>query len=160
MVEPQKTLHESNFYKVCELEKQLSNDELRLGYVVEAQSRLEKRLEEMEEKLVPKETIFAVLQETRLHYPTAITLLGGYFELPSSVKHFERDLERAVSSIVEDAMDDEPVTCEETATLEDVATLLHKREISRVPVVRDGRLVGIVARGDILQAIVSGDPEA
>ena len=101
-----------------------------------------------------------ILQETRLHYPTAITLLGGYFELPSSVKHFERDLERAVSSTVEDAMDDEPVTCEETATLEDVATLLHRREISRVPVVRDGRLVGIVARGDLLPAIVSGDPEA
>ena len=78
-----------------------------------------------------------ILQETRLHYPTAITLLGGYFEVPSSVKHFERDLERAVSAVVEDAMDDEPVTCEETATLEDVATLLHRHEISRVPVVRE-----------------------
>lgn len=99
-----------------------------------------------------------ILQETRLHYPTAITLLGGYFEVPSSVKHFERDLERAVSAVVEDAMDDEPVTCEETATLEDVATLLHRHEISRVPVVRDGRLVGIVARGDILRAIVASAP--
>jgi CBS domain-containing protein len=42
-------------------------------------------------------------------------------------------------------------------TLEQVATLMHERKLSRLPVVSDGALVGIVARGDLLRAIaVSG----
>ena len=34
---------------------------------------------------------------------------------------------------------------------------MHEHDLSRLPVVADGRLVGIVARGDIVRAIVS-DP--
>jgi len=36
-----------------------------------------------------------------------------------------------------------------------VATLMHDRGLSRLPVVRDGRLVGIVARGDLVRALVT-----
>ena len=55
-------------------------------------------------------------------------------------------------------MTPDPVTCGPDDTVEDVATLMHDHDISRVPVVDDGRLVGIVARGDILRAIISARP--
>lgn len=35
-----------------------------------------------------------------------------------------------------------------------LATLMHRRRLKRVPVLRDGRLVGIVSRGDVLAALV------
>ena len=54
-------------------------------------------------------------------------------------------------------MTPDPVTCGPDDTVETAATLMHDNDISRLPVVDDGRLVGIVARGDILRAIIS-DP--
>jgi len=96
-----------------------------------------------------------LVQESRLHYPTVVSLFGAYLELPSSHRHFEEDLRKAVGATVADVMSDEPVTCAETDTLEQVATTMHERHIDRLPVVRDGALVGIVARGDILRALVA-----
>ncbi len=45
-----------------------------------------------------------------------------------------------------DVMTHEVTTVNEEASLEEIATLLEKHRIKRVPVVRDGKLVGIVAR--------------
>ena len=56
-------------------------------------------------------------------------------------------------------MSREPTMCREDDTLEQVATLMHEENLRRLPVVRDGKLVGIVARGDVLRALVSRGPE-
>jgi CBS domain-containing protein len=95
-----------------------------------------------------------LVQETRLHYPTVISLFGGYIELPSSHRKFEEDLRRAVAANVGDVMSDEPVTCAEEDTIERAATLLHEHHVSRLPVLRNGKLVGIIARGDVLRAVM------
>ena len=98
-----------------------------------------------------------LVQETQLHYPTVFSLFGAYLELPSSHRRFEAELRRAIAATVQDVMHTDPITCGETDTLEQVATLMHERKLSRLPVVSDGGLVGIVARGDLLRAIaVSG----
>ena len=97
-----------------------------------------------------------IVQDSRLHYPTVISLLGGYIELPSSVSRFEADLRKAVGATVADVMDADPVTCAEDDTLETVATVMHEQGVSRLPVVDpDGKVVGIVSRGDIVRAIVN-----
>lgn len=43
----------------------------------------------------------------------------------------------------------------EDATLEEIAELLEKHHIKRVPVIRDGKLVGIVSRADLLHGLVA-----
>ena len=100
-----------------------------------------------------------IVQESQLHYPTVINILGGLIELPGSKRRFEHELEQAVAVDVEDAMSSDPVTCGPDDTVEIVATLMHDNEVSRVPVVEDGRLVGIIARGDILRAIIAPTAE-
>jgi CBS domain-containing protein len=96
-----------------------------------------------------------IVQESRLHYPTVISLLGGIIELPSAQKNFEDDLRRAASATVSDAMASDPVTVGPDDTVETIATRMHDHDVSRIPVVDDeGRLVGLVARGDILRAIM------
>ena len=47
------------------------------------------------------------------------------------------------------------VTAEETATLAELAETLSQHRIKRVPVVRGGKLVGIVTRGDLLKGVAT-----
>ena len=97
-----------------------------------------------------------IVQESRLHFPTVISLLGGVMELPSSQRHFEEDLRKAASATVSDAMASEVVTVGPDDTIETIATRMHDNDVSRIPVVDDdGRLLGLVARGDILRAIMA-----
>ena len=98
-----------------------------------------------------------IVQDSKLHFPTVISVLGAYIELPSQVSRFEAELRKAVGATVGDVMDADPPTCGPDDTLETVATVMHEREISRLPVVdEDGVLIGIIARGDLVRAIVSG----
>ena len=96
-----------------------------------------------------------LVQETKLHYPTVVSLFGAYLELPSSHRKFEEELRKAVGASVGDVMTSPATTCSPDDTLERAATLMHEHEVSRLPVTEGGRLVGIVARGDILRAVMS-----
>jgi CBS domain-containing protein len=96
-----------------------------------------------------------IVQESQVHVPTVISLFGAYLELPSSHRRFEEDLRKALGGKVADVMHKDPVTAGADDTLETAATLMHDHEVSRLPVVRDGRLAGIVSRTDILRAILT-----
>lgn len=60
---------------------------------------------------------------------------------------------------VGDSMTADPVTIDEDASVTRVAKILQERGIKRLPVVRNGELVGIVSRRDLLQAILSARQE-
>jgi CBS domain-containing protein len=94
-----------------------------------------------------------IVQETQLHYPTLLSILGASIEIGH--KRFADELTKALASKVGDVMTTDPLTCVGSDTVEAVATLMHDHNIAQVPVVDDGRLVGLVSRNDILRAIVS-----
>ena len=66
------------------------------------------------------------------------------------------DYIRSHARRVEDVMTREVVSVEELASLGEIAELMETRRIKRVPVVRDGKIVGIVSRADLLQVLASG----
>ncbi len=51
------------------------------------------------------------------------------------------------------------ITVEEDASLGELAELMAKHNIKRIPVVRDNFVVGIVSRANLLQALLSRDPK-
>jgi CBS domain-containing protein len=57
---------------------------------------------------------------------------------------------------VEDIMTREVVSVEELASLAEIAELMETKRIKRVPVVHNGKIVGIVSRADLLQVLASG----
>ncbi|QDM15069.1 CBS domain-containing protein [Tardiphaga sp. vice352] len=54
---------------------------------------------------------------------------------------------------VEDVMTRDPVTVHEEARLEELVALMERRGVKRLPVLRNGQLVGIVTRSNMLQAV-------
>ncbi len=64
-----------------------------------------------------------------------------------------RDYVKSHGRTVRDIMTREVVTVSEETELGEVATLLETRQIKRVPVLRDGKIVGIVSRSNLVRAL-------
>ena len=97
-----------------------------------------------------------IVKDIKLEYPTYIHLLDGFIMYPPSTARFEHELKKAVAATVGDVMTADPVTIQANATVEDVASLLVDRDVSRIPVLEGAGLVGIVTKSDVLRAIVGG----
>ncbi|ATJ83586.1 CBS domain-containing protein [Halomonas beimenensis] len=61
------------------------------------------------------------------------------------------DYVRTHGRLAGEIMTPNPITVDEDAPLHEIAQLLEKRRIKRVPVVREGRVVGIVSRSNLLR---------
>ena len=59
---------------------------------------------------------------------------------------------------VSDVMTTWPVSVGEDTPLMDIADLMESRQIKRVPVVRAGKVVGIVSRANLLQGLLAREP--
>src|SRR5215213_1221626 len=70
-----------------------------------------------------------------------------------------RDYAKTHGRTARDVMTASVITVDETATLAQIAKTLERHRIKRVPVVRNGRLVGIVTRGNLLQGLATLKPE-
>jgi CBS domain-containing protein len=64
-------------------------------------------------------------------------------------QEFVRERGRKVGEV----MTPDPLTISEDTPLADVVQLMEKRNVKRLPVVRDGHIVGIVTRANLLQAV-------
>jgi CBS domain-containing protein len=95
-----------------------------------------------------------IMQDVRIHFPTYLSLLGGYVFAPGANERFESSLRKAVAATVSDVMTREPITVTPDALVTDVATLLVERDIARVPVMDGGTVVGIVSKSDIVRSLV------
>jgi CBS domain-containing protein len=97
-----------------------------------------------------------IMSEANVHVPTVISVLGADFVLPSALHRFEQDLRKSVGATVGDVMTQSTDSVSPETTVEQLATLMHDRSITHVPVVDDdGDLVGIVARGDLVRFIAA-----
>ena len=64
-----------------------------------------------------------------------------------------RDYVKSHGRTVKDIMTRDVVTVTEETDLAEVATLLETNRIKRVPVMRDGKIVGIVSRANLVRAL-------
>jgi CBS domain-containing protein len=64
-----------------------------------------------------------------------------------------RDYIKAHARAVSDIMTRDVISVSDTTDLADVATLLETKRIKRVPVLRDGKIVGIVSRANLVRAL-------
>jgi len=97
-----------------------------------------------------------VVGEARLHFPTVVNFLGVNVAMPFNHEDLDDSVRKALGALVAEVMTTDVVSIAPDASVEDAATLMHDRKVSRLPVVdEDHGLVGIVSRGDIVRAIVA-----
>jgi len=53
-----------------------------------------------------------------------------------------------------DLMSHQPISVHEHATLEEALTLMVRHHILRIPITRDGKLIGLISRSDILHHLI------
>jgi acetoin utilization protein AcuB len=77
---------------------------------------------------------------------------------PSSLRHIRvQDVQEfAEVHTVEQVMTDKVVTISPEATLREAALCLRQSRLGALPVVEDGKLVGIITRSDLLDAVLAG----
>jgi CBS domain-containing protein len=94
-----------------------------------------------------------ILQDADLHFPYYIQFLESVIYL-QSVHKFEERFRKSIGSKVSEVMSEEVNTVSPDTTVRQAATMMAECEVNRLPVTdEDGRLVGIVTRGDIVRAI-------
>jgi len=75
-------------------------------------------------------------------------------ELPIKMhRQLKEAAKRLAARRVEDIMTRGVITIDEEASIEEAARVMAKHGINRLPVVREGKLVGIVTRADVIKAL-------
>jgi CBS domain-containing protein len=93
-------------------------------------------------------------EEEDLHLPHYFELFGGIVFLESTRK-FEERLRKATGSLARDLMTEDPITISPDASVEEAARVIARRKHNRLPVVEHGRLIGVVTRVDVLDALIA-----
>jgi CBS domain-containing protein len=81
--------------------------------------------------------------------------LSRWLELVTSTDRLATDYTRTHGRMAGEIMTRDVVTVADTTPLAEVAQVLETRRIKRVPVTRDGRMIGIVSRRNLLQALAT-----
>jgi CBS domain-containing protein len=88
----------------------------------------------------------------RLHIPTVVSFLDAAIYLESS-KRFSDEVRRLTATKVGDICTRKAVTITEDATLTDIATIMSEKKVHLLPVLRGGKVVGIVGKRDVVRAV-------
>jgi CBS-domain-containing membrane protein len=78
-----------------------------------------------------------------------------WLETFSTAEQLMAEFGKAHGRKAKDVMTRQVISVDPDTSLQEIANLLEKHGIKRVPVVKDGRLVGIVSRANLVQALAS-----
>lgn len=71
-----------------------------------------------------------------------------------------REFVRSHSHRVTDVMTKNVVSADEGATVQEIVVLMQRHHVKRIPILRDGKIVGIVGRANVLQGLLAREPSS
>jgi CBS domain-containing protein len=94
-----------------------------------------------------------ITQQREFPLPSVFNLLGGLIPI-TPFSEYEKEVKKMSAMKVAQAMTTDPVTVNPENTLEEVATLMVRKSIHTLPVVEQGKLVGIIGKEDVLRTLM------
>ena len=92
-----------------------------------------------------------ISQNKRLHIPTVIRLFDAFIVLGSD--KFEEEIKKMTATTVAEICTKKVMSITEDTTLQEVATIMSEKNIHLLPVLRNGLVVGIVGKADVVSAM-------
>ena len=93
-----------------------------------------------------------ISQEKRFHIPTIIRIFDAFIPLESDAK-VEAEIKKMTATTVSEISSGEVITVEEDTPLNDIATIMTEKKIHLLPVLKEGKIVEIIGKKDIIRAI-------
>jgi CBS-domain-containing membrane protein len=93
-----------------------------------------------------------ITRDKRLHIPTILRIFDAFIPLESP-SALEKEIRKITAYLVKDICTREVITIKEDTPLEDIATIMTEKKVHLLPVVKDKKLLGIVGRHEVLNAI-------
>ncbi len=97
-----------------------------------------------------------IVRNTRIEPPAFFPILDGGIPLETP-GHFKKRIQHMVGTTARDVMTEQVLTVGPEVPVETLADLMVKRHVNPVPVIEGGRLVGVVARADVIRWMVRED---
>ena len=95
-----------------------------------------------------------ITKNSRLHLPTILRLFDAY--IPLGTGKMEDEIRRMAASRVDEIYSKEVVSVDREASAEYIATLMTEKRIHLLPVLEEGKLVGIIGKKDLIRGM-AGD---
>lgn len=86
--------------------------------------------------------------------PAPLDLIELPLKLKQELDNLTEGIKKAANIPLEDIMSKKVITIDPDSTIADVAEIMHKNNIKTLPVLEEGKLIGIISRKDIISAMV------
>jgi CBS domain-containing protein len=97
-----------------------------------------------------------ISKNSRLHIPTVLRLFDAY--IPLGTSRLELGIRKMAASIVGEICTKEVITVDDEASIEYIATVMTEKKIHLLPVIKDGELIGIIGKKDVLKSFAHENP--
>lgn len=94
-----------------------------------------------------------IAQQREIPLPSFFILLDSFIPLTSQ-KNIEKEVQKMAAITVSEAMTPDPITIDPETSLEEISTLMVKNNIHTLPVLDQGKIVGVVGNEDILRTFM------
>jgi CBS domain-containing protein len=94
-----------------------------------------------------------IVRDKKIHLPTYVYILQGFLTFGEA--KFEEDIKKISALTVSELMDKNALTISPDSPVNEIATLMVEKNVHYLPVVKAGKLAGVVTKKDIVKAIAS-----
>ncbi len=92
--------------------------------------------------------------DINLILPSPFDLIELPLKTTLKIEEFKEDIEKALKTKIKEVMTKDVITISPDASINEAANIMVKKNIKRLPVVKDNKLVGIITRGDLMEVLI------
>ncbi len=93
-------------------------------------------------------------QNKKIHIPTVVSILDSFIYLESPDR-LDKEMRKIAGATVADIYTTQMVTVTEDTPVNELATIMSEKSIHTLPVVRNGKLIGVIGKKDIIKTIIT-----